>query len=121
MYTLSVERMISTAHQLNNYDGPCARIHGHNWKIQVKVQSEFLNEIGISMDFSDLDKYLWQIVGPFDHQLLNTVPPFDKLNPTAENLVKYIYNQVKTVLPPKINVKRVKIWETDQSAVSYEE
>jgi len=64
---------------------------------------------------------LWQIVGPFDHQLLNTVPPFDEVNPTAENLVKYIYNQIKTVLPQKISITRVKIWETDQSAVSYEE
>ena len=121
MYTLSVNTYISAAHQLNDYDGPCARIHGHNWKIQIEVRADTLDKIGISVDFNDLEKWLWQIVGPLDHQLINTVPPFDKINPTAENIVKYTFDQMKKQLPGHVTLLRVSAWETDSCLVSYEE
>jgi 6-pyruvoyltetrahydropterin/6-carboxytetrahydropterin synthase len=121
MYTLSVQKMISTAHQLHDYNGPCARVHGHNWKIKLDVQSDKVDDIGIAIDFSNLDKKLWQVIGPFDHQLINSIPPFDKLNPTAENLVKYIYNQLQNILTEAISLKKVSVWETDEYMVSYEE
>jgi len=121
MYTLSVEKMISAAHQLRNYDGPCANVHGHNWKIRVDVESKKVDEIGIAMDFSDLDKKLWQVIGCFDHKLINSVPPFDTINPTAENMVKYIYDQLKMRLTENVKLKKMTIWETDQYMVSYEE
>ena len=121
MYTLSVEKMISTAHQLRDYNGPCARIHGHNWKVKLEVQSVDVSKIGIAIDFVELDEKLWEVVGPFDHQLINSIPPFDKLNPTAENLVKHIYEQVKLKLTEEVSILRVSIWETDEYMVSYEE
>lgn len=121
MYTLSVEKTISTAHQLRNYEGPCARIHGHNWKIRLEVQSATVDEVGIAIDFAVLDEKLWQVIGPFDHQMINSVPPFDNINPTAENLVKYIYDQLRNKLTEKVSLKKVSIWETDEYTVSYEE
>jgi 6-pyruvoyltetrahydropterin/6-carboxytetrahydropterin synthase len=121
MYTLSVEKVISSAHQLRDYDGPCARIHGHNWKVKVDVQSEKIDESGIVIDFTELDKHLLEVIGPFDHQLINVVPPFDKINPTAENLVKFIYQELKIKLSQKVSLVKVSIWETDEYMVSYEE
>jgi 6-pyruvoyltetrahydropterin/6-carboxytetrahydropterin synthase len=121
MYTLSVEKVISTAHQLRDYDGPCARIHGHNWRVSLEVQSEEVDKFGIAIDFTDLDKKLWEVISPFDHQMINSVPPFDKINPTAENLVKFIYDQLKTKMINKVSLKKVSIWETDEYMVSYEE
>ena len=121
MYTLSVQRVISTAHQLRDYDGPCARVHGHNWRIKLDVEFEKVNDTGIAIDFTDLDKKLWDIIGPFDHQFINTVPPFDKLNPTAENLVKYLYHQLQPVFAEQVSLKRVSVWENNAYMVSYEE
>ena len=121
MYTLSVEKVISTAHQLRDYDGPCAQVHGHNWRVKIEVQSKDVDGLGNAIDFGELDEKLWEVIGPFDHQMINSVPPFDKLNPTAENLVKFLYEQLKIKISDKISIKRVSIWETDQYMVSYEE
>ena len=100
---------------------PCARIHGHNWKVKIDVQSEEIDESGIVIDFTELDKHLAEVIGRFDHQLINDIPPFDKINPTAENLVKYIYQELKIKLSQKVSLLKVSIWETDQYMVSYEE
>lgn len=120
MYTLSVETMISTAHRLRDYEGPCARIHGHNWQIRLEVQSADIDDVGIVMDFTTLEKYLQQVISPFDHQLINDISPFDQLNPTAENLSKYIYDRIQTLLPSQIKIKKVSVWETERFMVSYE-
>jgi len=121
MYKLSVDKVISTAHQLRDYDGPCAQVHGHNWKVRLEVQSEDIDKSGIAIDFTELDEKLWEVIGPFDHQMINSIQPFDKINPTAENLVKYIYTQLKTKLIDNVSIKKVSIWETDEYMVSYEE
>ena len=120
MYTLAVERVISMAHQLNDYQGPCARIHGHNWKFRVECQADQLNGLGIGIDFLDLENWLREILEPFDHSLINEIPPFDKINPTAENLVKYVYDEMKSRLPNDVGMKRVTAWETESCLVSYE-
>ena len=120
MFTLSVDTTISAAHRLRDYKGSCARIHGHNWKIRLEVQSDIIDEIGIVVDFTTLGQYLQQVTGQFDHQLMNEISPFDELNPTAENLAKYIYDQVKKLLPSHIKIKKVSVWETDHYVVTYE-
>jgi 6-pyruvoyltetrahydropterin/6-carboxytetrahydropterin synthase len=121
MYRLSVEKSISTAHRLNDYQGPCARIHGHNWRIRLDVLADKLDQTGIAIDFSDLENILWHVIGRFDHQLLNDVPPFDQLNPTAENIARYVYQEAQKQLNSTIRVAAVTIWETDNTLVSYEE
>jgi 6-pyruvoyltetrahydropterin/6-carboxytetrahydropterin synthase len=121
MYILAVEKIISMAHQLNDYQGACARIHGHNWRFRVEISAKDLNGLGMAIDFIDLEKWLGEIVDPFDHNLVNQIPPFNKINPTAENLVKYIYDEMKTRIPPGSFLRRVTAWETDTCQVSYEE
>jgi len=121
MFTLSIQKEIAAAHRLRNYDGPCARIHGHNWKIRVEVCAEKLDHAGIAIDFSDIETLLWQIIGPFDHQNFNDIAPFDKINPTAENISRFVYQKMKQLLPDGILIKNVQLWETDTYRVTYEE
>jgi len=120
VYTLSIETAISSAHLLRDYEGPCSRIHGHNWKIRVEVSTNELDKHGIGIDFLDLKKITWQVVGPFDHNSFNEIPPFDKLNPTAENIVKYFYDEIEKLLPSGIIMKLIRLWETEKYAVEYQ-
>ena len=119
MYCLSIESKISAAHQLRDYDGPCARLHGHNWKIKVEVTAEKLNDVGIAIDFSELKNITWKVIGKFDHNNFNNIAPFDKQNPTAENIAKYFYHELAQLLPRDIDLSYIEIWETDKYRVSY--
>jgi len=119
MYTLSIETCISASHLLVNYEGPCARMHGHNWKIRVEVSAPELNPQGIAIDFKDLNDLTWQVVGRFDHTVFNEISPFDKLNPTAENIVKYFYDELSQLLPTEIDLLNIRLWETEKYAVEY--
>ncbi len=121
MYRLSIESKISAAHRLRDYDGPCARVHGHNWKIRVEVTATQLNKVGIAIDFSDLKKITWQVIGPFDHNDFNKIAPFDKLNPTAENIARFFYGEIDKLLPEGISLALIEIWETDKYRVAYAE
>jgi 6-pyruvoyltetrahydropterin/6-carboxytetrahydropterin synthase len=121
MYTLSIEKTISASHQLRDYDGDCARLHGHNWKIKVEVAADKLNPVGMAIDFTDLEKLTWKIIGGFDHNNFNVISPFDNINPTAENIVKYIYQELAKILPKGIRLKKVSLWEMDNYIVEYEE
>ena len=119
MFRLSTQKKISAAHVLRDYEGPCARLHGHNWNVKIEVLSNELNNVGITVDFIDLDNILWDVIGPFDHNNFNDLPPFDKINPTAENVAKYFYDQVKSKLPTHVKIDKISIWETDQYLVEY--
>ncbi len=121
MFTLSIQKEISAAHQLRDYDGPCANIHGHNWQIKVEVSAENLDHVGIAIDFSDIEHLLWQIIGLYDHRNFNDIAPFDQINPTAENIARYVYHEMQKVLPEGIGIKNVQLWETDTYRVTYEE
>ena len=111
--------MISAAHILRDYEGPCARLHGHNWNVKVEVLSDELDPVGITVDFVDLDKILWQVIGPFDHNNFNDIAPFDKINPTAENVAKFFYEEIKLKLPAQVKMDKITIWETEQYLVEY--
>ena len=119
MYILSIETMISAAHRLREYDGNCVRIHGHNWKIRVEVKTDTLNDVGMGIDFKDLTDLAWRVVGRFDHQEINRIPPFDKMNPTAENMARYFYLEIGRLLPRHIQMHKISLWETDKYKVEY--
>mgnify|MGYP003566079248 CR=1 FL=1 len=104
MFILIHETSISSAHFLRDYKGICSRIHGHNWKIRVEIRAENLNKEGMAIDFKDLKNLTLQVLSLFDHQNLNDIPPFDKINPTAENIVKYFYKELKKILPDGIEL-----------------
>lgn len=122
MYTVTIETEFSAAHIIRGYNGPCSRLHGHNWKVTVEAKTNVLDNLGMSMDFFVLQKKTEEIINRFDHRDLNTIPPFDKaLNPTSENIARYIYDELKKVLPVNVQLSSVAIGETGQYTAKYSE
>lgn len=119
MFRLSVETMISAAHYLNQYEGPCSTVHGHNWKIIIEVQSDILNDTGMVIDFKDLSDMAGETAARFDHVTLNNVEPFNRINPTAEHMARYIYEEMQKKLPAHVAMSKVSVWETEKYLVEY--
>lgn len=121
MYRISIATHFDAAHQLHGYQGACGKLHGHAWKVKVEVQTNHINDIGISLDFKELKTITDTIIERFDHRHLNQVSPFDIKNPTAENLSRYIYEEIKKQLPSHVTISRVTVWESEKYAISYSE
>jgi len=122
MYEITVESHIDAAHYLRGYQGKCENLHGHRYKIVVKVSADKLNDIGLAYDFTDLKKHLNDILARYDHTCLNDVPPFDKLNASSENLAMTVYKELKKKLgKAEVNLKEVQVWETLYQGVKYTE
>ena len=120
MFELDVIREFSSAHCLKGYCGNCSEKHGHNWSVQVFIRSEKLDEIGITVDFKALKRELDALLGELDHKDLNSIPPFDKLNPTSENIAMYIYKRLSGKLNGNgVKVYRVRVGENASSGASY--
>jgi 6-pyruvoyltetrahydropterin/6-carboxytetrahydropterin synthase len=112
----------AAAHRLCDYPGDCARLHGHNWTVEVYVECRELNEIGIGIDFYEIDKALNKIMVEMDHSNLNDLPAFKDQNPTSENVARYVYRELARELnAPAIKVVRVKVCETPDAGVVYRE
>jgi 6-pyruvoyltetrahydropterin/6-carboxytetrahydropterin synthase len=120
MFEITVEETFAAGHALRNYRGRCENLHGHNYKVQVTLAGTELNETGLLLDFAELKKALHTVVDRLDHQYLNEVPPFDKLNPSAENMAKYLADELAAALPPgPARLTAVKLWETDTASATY--
>jgi 6-pyruvoyltetrahydropterin/6-carboxytetrahydropterin synthase len=124
MFEISVEETFAAGHALRGYHGKCEKVHGHNYKVQVTVQGEKLDSAGLLMDFVDLKQLLRVVIERLDHEFLNDVPPFDALNPSAENMTKYFYDEISQALAAsqpgaRVRLSSVKIWETDTSTATY--
>ena len=122
MFVLKIVTDFASAHSLRNYPGDCARLHGHNWQVEVSVCSNILDDNGIAIDFREIKKQTKLVIKRLDHQYLNEIKPFDVLNPTAENIAKYFFDEVGLLINNEdIKVIEVLIWETPRSAVTYSE
>ncbi len=120
MFEVSVEYTFAAGHALRNYKGKCENVHGHNYRVQVTVAGATLNEAGLLVDFSDLRKGITELAGRFDHQFLNDITPFDQINPSAENLAKYVSDGMSGQLRSQgLEVRAVTVWETDTSCATY--
>lgn len=119
MFEVSVEETFAAGHSLRNYRGKCENVHGHNYRVQITVEGEDLNSIGLLVDFADVKRAIRAIVARLDHQFINDIHPFDTLNPSAENLARYFYDEITAGLPLGPRVREVKIWETDITSASY--
>jgi 6-pyruvoyltetrahydropterin/6-carboxytetrahydropterin synthase len=120
MFEISSEIYFSAAHHLKNYNGPCEKIHGHNWRVVAYIRSKELNEIGIGIDFKTLKSLLAEVVKKLDHSDLNTI--FDKngQNPSSENIARHIYKELEQRLTvPYCFVSRVDVYETPGNCASY--
>lgn len=121
MFEVSVEETFAAGHSLRNYRGKCEKVHGHNYKVRVTLDGETLNEAGLLVDFVEVKQRLRTVIERLDHEFLNDIPPFDKLNPSAENMAKYFYDEVSRGLSAAngARVSSIKIWETETSIATY--
>ena len=119
MYQVSIEQHFDAAHYLRGYHGKCENLHGHRFKVVVTVKTEKLNDIGLAYDFSDLKQQLGNVLSQFDHTCLNENPPFDKINPSSENIAAYIYEKLKQDFTESILLSKIEVWESPQSSITY--
>ena len=119
IYALTVGTSIAAAHRLREYDGNCERLHGHNWRIDVTVESKTLDDRGIAMDFREIKLLLSEILSRYDHVYLNDVSPFDAMNPSSENFARYIFEEMEKRVPPPVKVSKVAVWESEGSRAEY--
>lgn len=121
MYEISVIKTFSAAHALREYKGKCENLHGHNWKVKVAVSGNQLGQAGMLLDFTELKSLLDEALSALDHKNLNEVNPFDKTNPTAENIAAFIYAHLKAKAPAGTVLSYVEVWESDTSSAKYSE
>ncbi|HXX16836.1 MAG TPA: 6-carboxytetrahydropterin synthase QueD [Candidatus Eremiobacteraceae bacterium] len=122
MFQVSVEDTFSSGHALRGYKGKCENPHGHNYRVQVTLEGPQLDHIGLLVDFTHLKEVMRSIIKRLDHQFINDLEPFTSVNPSAENMAKYFYDQVSGKLqnlPPGARVSNVVVWETDTAMAQY--
>lgn len=122
MYELTIEQAFASAHQLRGYKGKCENLHGHNFKVIVSIKAAKLNDIDLAIDFHDMKRITADVLGRLDHKVLNEVPPFDKLNPSSENLAKWLYETLKAKFEDgNIKMSSVTVWESSTASARYYE
>jgi 6-pyruvoyltetrahydropterin/6-carboxytetrahydropterin synthase len=119
MYELTVRDHFDAAHSLRGYPGECHRLHGHTWDVEVTVVGEELDDIGIVYDFKRLKDDLRAILDDYDHVFLDEVAPFDKVNPTAENLARVVYERLAGAVGTAVSVREVAVWESPIAKLVY--
>jgi 6-pyruvoyltetrahydropterin/6-carboxytetrahydropterin synthase len=123
MFEVSVEDSFAAGHALRGYKGKCENLHGHNYKVKVTLAGDTLDSIGLLYDFKDLKVVMNEVIDKLDHQFLNDIEPFKRLNPSAENMAKYFYDEItvrlRAATDGRVSVKHVKLWETDTTTATY--
>ncbi len=121
MFEVSVEQTFAAGHALRNYKGKCENVHGHNFKVQVVIEGEKLDDAGLLVDFLDVKAAMQKIIDRLDHVFLNDVAPFDVKNPSAENIAEYFYQEMTRSLGAgvPVRIREVRIWETDIQSAAY--
>ena len=125
MYEVTVDDTFAAGHYLRNYKGKCENPHGHNYKIRVTLAGAELDKAGLLLDFKDLKDVMKNSIERLDHQMINDIAPFTVINPSAENLAKYFYDETNTGLSKvtngRVRVKDVTVFETDVTTARYSE
>jgi 6-pyruvoyltetrahydropterin/6-carboxytetrahydropterin synthase len=122
MYEVSVDETFAAAHNLRGYKGKCENLHGHNYKVRVTLSGKEVDSVGLLYDFVHLKQVIQSVIRSLDHKYLNELPPFDVLNPSAENIARYIYDQTSKQLhqaPNGAGVSSITVWESDVTAATY--
>ncbi len=117
MYRLRIESEFDAAHKIEGYEGKCARLHGHTYKVEVFVVVKEVGLIGISFDLRLLKEKLFKITERLDHSYLNELKELG--NPSVENISKYIFQNMKDNLPNDVTLERARVWETSKSWCEY--
>ena len=123
MFEITVEDTFAAGHYLRDYKGKCEKPHGHNYKVLVTMHGQQLDRAGLLVDFKDLREVMRHVIDRLDHQMINELEPFTTVNPSAENLAKYFYDETNTNLikatQGRVQVKDVTVWETDTTTATY--
>jgi 6-pyruvoyltetrahydropterin/6-carboxytetrahydropterin synthase len=122
MYEVSVDESFAAAHNLRNYKGKCENLHGHNYKVRVTLSGKELDSVGLLYDFVHLKQAIQGVIRSLDHTYLNELPPFDVLNPSAENIARYIYDETAKHLPRAASgagIASITVWESDVTSATY--
>lgn len=117
MYTLTVNNHFASSHSLRDYEGRCKNLHGHTWKVQVVIQGQELNQAGMLVDFKELKKALGDVIELLDHQHLNDLKYFQTINPTSENIAKFIFDHILRRCTFRIH--QVTVWESENASATY--
>ena len=118
MYEIKVRSNFSSAHNLENYSGKCEKLHGHNWLVEASFQYRALDKSGLAVDFRIAKSILREITEALDHSYLNDLRFFKKVNPTSENIARFIYERLKKKVR---NIKSIAVWENENSCAIYSE
>ena len=120
MYEISVESHFDAAHFLRGYQGKCEALHGHRFRVVARISAPELDDTGMAYDFAELKRHLNDILSRFDHTCLNDVPPFDKINPSSENIAATVYQELKPKLTgAPVTISTIEVWESPQTGVTY--
>jgi 6-pyruvoyltetrahydropterin/6-carboxytetrahydropterin synthase len=119
MFEVSVEETFAAGHALRGYRGKCENVHGHNYRVELTIVGEELDKIGLLVDFVEVKRLIHGVVDRLDHRFINDLAPFDEINPSAENIAKYFYDEIAAHLPGPVRLGQVKIWETDITSATY--
>ena len=122
MYQISKTYSFDAAHQLRNYDGNCAHLHGHHWEVNVCIEGSTLDEVGLLLDFREVKAAIGETIGHYDHNFLNEIPPFNEINPSAELIARTIYLALRdkiAALARDAHVAYVQVWESPTAWAKY--
>jgi 6-pyruvoyltetrahydropterin/6-carboxytetrahydropterin synthase len=122
MFEVSVDETFAAAHALRGYKGKCENLHGHNYKVRVTLAGPELDSVGLLYDFVHLKQVIQSVIRGLDHHYLNEMKPFDEINPSAENISKYIYDEAAKQMksaPNGATIASITVWETDVTAATY--
>ena len=121
MFELKVVTHFAAAHQLEMVGEKCENLHGHNWKVEVYVAGENLNNAGVLMDFGEIKKSVAEIMTRLDHKFLNEVEPFhDGYQPSSENIASTIYTELQALLrEANVSISSIQVYESPQSCITY--
>jgi 6-pyruvoyltetrahydropterin/6-carboxytetrahydropterin synthase len=119
-FEISTEGTFSAAHFLEGYEGDCARLHGHNWRVRATLRAEKREPTGLTYDFRRLKALIGQVLQPLDHSVLNELPFFEGRNPTAEVIAEWCYGEISSRIGEgPVGVVRVEVWESPQNCAAY--
>jgi 6-pyruvoyltetrahydropterin/6-carboxytetrahydropterin synthase len=122
MHTIFKDFTFSAAHAIRGHTRGCENLHGHNYRVRIHLRADRLDALGMVLDYADLKAIANEILAPFDHRVINDIPPFDERNTTAELLSEYIFEEVAKRLPAdgRVRVVRVDVWENDTACAIFE-
>ena len=120
MYEIKIITEFSAAHNLRNFRGKCEALHGHNWKVEVVLSGESLDDSGVVLDFAEVKAATSEIMSEIDHRYLNDLPFFMENNPSSENIARYIFHRLQEKIDnDRVRIRRVTAWESQDACASY--